>query len=101
MKDVAQFINQFPFGFWLALTILIVGFLWLLMGIKEAPAGEETENGFETYQQLYNRTKTELENEIKHSKAVESANQLLYNEGHAVGYIKGLDFASKVIKGEK
>lgn len=83
MKEFATFLSQFPAGFWVVLIIALVGTLWFMFGVKEAPEGEETETGFKTYEQLWHESE-------RRCKWLEESNQTKYDEGYEAGLDKKL-----------
>ena len=43
MEAFANYLRMFPAGFLVALTILLVGILWIIFEVKEAPDGMDIE----------------------------------------------------------
>jgi hypothetical protein len=86
MEAFANYLRMFPAGFWVALTILLVGILWIIFEVKEAPDGMDIEGqGFISFEQLWYELKKE--NAVLNSgiKLLEIANQKKYIEGYEAG----------------
>lgn len=60
MEAFANYLRMFPAGFLVALTILLVGILWIIFEVKEAPDGMDIEGqGFISFEQLWYELKKE------------------------------------------
>ena len=71
MEAFANYLRMFPAGFLVALTILLVGILWIIFEVKEAPDGMDIEGqGFISFEQLwYELKKRECSIKFRHKTA--------------------------------